>query len=104
MTNRRLAPLLVLGLIGYGGFFFLFRNTDPAAKWDFELDRAAAIEKAKTAAAACGYTEPIQAATVVTEYNRDDEYYLSRQANPLFDSLFTPVKAQVTLSGAQSGS
>jgi serine phosphatase RsbU (regulator of sigma subunit) len=104
MTNRRLAPLLVLGLIGYGGLFFLFHKTNPAARWNFEMDRAAAIEKAKAAAADYGYTEPIRAATVTTEYHRDDEYYLSRQANPLLDSLLTPVKARVNLAGAQSGS
>ncbi len=103
MTNRRLAPLLVLGLIGYGGLFFLFRKTNPAARWNFEMDRAAAVEKAKAAAAAYGYTGPIRAATVTTEYHRDDEYYLSRQANPLLDSIFTPVKARVNLIGAQSG-
>ena len=94
MTNRRLVTLLVLGLIGYGGLFFLFRKTNPAARWNFEMDRAAAIEIATAAAAAHGYTAPIRAATVKIEYHRDDEYYLSRQANPLIDSLFTPVKAR----------
>jgi serine phosphatase RsbU (regulator of sigma subunit) len=104
MTNRRLVTLLVLGLIGYGGLFFLFRKTNPAARWNFEMDRAAAIEIATAAAAAHGYTAPIRAATVTIEYHRDDEYYLSRQTNPLIDSLFTPVKARVNLAGAQSGS
>src|SRR5262245_7040274 len=104
MTNRRLVTLLVLGLIGYGGLFFLFRKTNPAARWNFELDRAAAIEKAKAVAAAYGYTAPIKAASVKIEYHRDDEYYLSRQANPLLDSPFTPLKARVNLTFAQSGS
>jgi len=104
MTTRRLATLLVLGLIGYGGLFFLFRKTNPAARWGFGMDRAAAIEKAKAAAAAYGYTAPIKAASVKIEYHRDDEYYLSRQANPLLDSPFTPLKARVNLTFAQSGS
>jgi phosphoserine phosphatase RsbU/P len=104
MTNRRLVTLFVLGLIGYGGLFFLFRKTNPAAKWNFEMDRAAAIERAKAAASSHGYAEPIQSATVKIEYHHDDEYYLSRQANPMLDSLFTPVKARVNLTGAQSGS
>src|SRR5262245_38185921 len=104
MTNRRLMTLLVLGLIGYGGFFLLFRKTNPAARWNFEMDRAAAIERTKAAAASYGYNEPIQSATVMTEYHRDDEYYLSRQANPLLDSLFTPVQEIVNLAGAKSGS
>src|SRR5262247_4134425 len=104
MTNRRLVTLFVLGLISYGGLFFLFRKTNPAARWNFEMDRAAAIERAKAAATSYGYNEPIQSAAVRTEYHRDDEYYLSRQANPLLDSLFTPVKALVNLNVAQSGS
>ena len=104
MTNRRLVTLIVLGLIGYGGLFFLFRKTNPAARWNFEMDRAAAIEIATAAAAAHGYTAPIRAATVKIEYHRDDEYYLSRQSNPLIDSLFTPLKARVNLADAQSGS
>src|SRR5262245_24854363 len=104
MTNRRLMTLLVLGLIGYGGLFLLFRKTSPAARWNFEMDRAAAIERTKAAAASYGYNEPIQTAIVMTEYHRDDEYYLSRQANPLLDSLFTPVKALVNLNVAKSGS
>jgi len=104
MTNRRLMTLFVLGLIGYGGLFLLFRKANPAARWNFEMDRAAAIERAKAAASSYGYAGPIRSATVVIEYHRDDEYYLSRQASPLLDSLFTPLKAQVNLSGAQSGS
>ncbi len=104
MTNRRLVTLFVLGLIGYGGLFFLFRKTNPAARWNFEMNRAAAIERAKAAASSYGYNEPIQSATVRTEYHLDDEYYLSRQADPLLDSLFTPVKALVNLNGAKSGS
>jgi phosphoserine phosphatase RsbU/P len=96
--------LFVLGLIGYGGLFLLFRRASPAARWNFEMDRAAAIERTKAAAASYGYNEPIQTAIVMTEYHRDDEYYLSRQANPLLDSLFTPVKALVNLNVAKSGS
>jgi phosphoserine phosphatase RsbU/P len=104
MTNRRLMTLLVLGLIGYGGLFPLFRKTNPAAGWNFEMDRAAAIERAKEAASSYGYAGPIRSTTVVIEYHRDDEYYLSRQASPLLDSLFTPVKALVNLRGAKSDS
>ena len=58
MTNRRLVTLLVLGLIGYGGLFFLFRKTNPAARWNFEMDRAAAIDIAKAAAAASAIRRP----------------------------------------------
>jgi serine phosphatase RsbU (regulator of sigma subunit) len=104
MTNRRLMTLFVLGLIGYGGLFLLFRKASPAASWNFEMDRAAAIERAKAAASSYGYAGPIRTTTVIIEYHRDDEYYLSRQASPLLDSLFTPLKALVNLSGAQPGS
>src|SRR5262245_46713046 len=104
MTNRRLVTLFVLALIGYSGLFFLFRKTNPAARWNFELDRAAAIAKVKAAATSYGYAAPIQTEAVTVEYHRDDEYYLSRQANPLLNSLFTPLKVQVRLADAKSGS
>ena len=104
MTNRRLLTLFILGLIGYGGLFFLFRKTNPAARWNFEMDRAAAIERVKTAAPSYGYAAPVQHEAVTIEYRRDDEYYLSRQANPLLNSIFTPLKVQVRLADAKSGS
>src|SRR5215510_7239405 len=104
MNNRRLVILILLALIGYGALFLLFRKTNPAARWNFELDRAAAIERVKTAAPSYGYTAPVQNEVVTIEYHRDDEYYLSRQANPLLNSLFTPLKVQVRLAYAKSGS
>src|SRR5215510_409357 len=104
MINRRLVTLFVLGVIGYAGLFFLFRRANPAARWNFEMDRAAAIERARVAAASYGYTEPINSSTVTFAYNRGDEYYLSRHADPPLDSRFTPLKTQVDLIGAKPGS
>src|SRR5262245_47620730 len=104
MTNHRLMTLLALGLIGYGGLFFLFRKTHPAARWNFEIDRAAVIEKVKAAASSYGYASPAQSITINVKYSRDDEYYLSSQAGALFTSLFTPLKAEVNLYGAKPGS
>src|SRR5215813_14496723 len=103
MTNRRLVTLILLALIGYAGLFLLFRKTNPGARWDIELDRAAAIERVKTAAPSYGYTAPVQTEAVTIEYHRDDEYYLSRQAHPLLNSIFTPLKVQVRLADAKSG-
>lgn len=104
MTNRRLATLFLLALIGYGGLFLLFGKTNPAARWNFEMNRAMAIERVKAVASAYGYTAPIQTEAAVIEYHRGDEYYLSRRANPLLDALFTPLKARVSLADARSGS
>ncbi|HEX5083880.1 MAG TPA: SpoIIE family protein phosphatase [Blastocatellia bacterium] len=105
MTNRRLITLFVLALIGYGGLFLLFSRANPAAQWKFELDRAAAIEKAKAAASSYGYTEPVKYAKVEIEYHRGDEYYyVSHQPGLLPGGLFTPLKAHVSLIGVKSGS
>ena len=104
MTNRRLVTLFVLALIGYCGLFFLFRKTNPAARWNFEMDRASAIERVKASASSYGYTAPVQTESVTIDYHRNDEYYLSRQANPLLDSIFTPLKVQVGLADPKSGS
>jgi serine phosphatase RsbU (regulator of sigma subunit) len=102
MTNRRLITLFVLALIGYGGLFFLFRRTNPAARWGFEMDRAAMIEKVKAAASSYGYTEPVKYVNIELEYNHDNEYYFSSQAVSPLNLPFTPLIAQVTLSGAKS--
>jgi len=104
MTNRRLLTLSILALIGYCGLFLLFPKTNPAARWNFEMDRAAAIEKAKAAAASYGPTALSLAENVRVDYQRADEYYLSRQASPLLNSLFTPLTARVRLADAKSGS
>jgi serine phosphatase RsbU (regulator of sigma subunit) len=102
MTKRRLVTLFVIALIGYGGLFFLFRKTNPAARWNFEMDRAAAIERVKAAASSYGYTSPVQSVKIEVEYHRSDEYYFSRQTGPLFTPLFTPLKAEVNLYGEKS--
>jgi phosphoserine phosphatase RsbU/P len=104
MTNRRLVTLFVLALIGYGGLFILFRKTNPAARWNLEIDRDSAIERVKASASSYGYTAPVQTESVTIDYHRSDEYYLSRQANPLLNSLFTPLKLKVGLADAKSGS
>lgn len=107
MTNRRLVTLFVIALIGYGGLFFLFPKTNPAARWNFAMDRAAAIEQVKAAAPSYGYALSASdgpTAFVKVEYQRHDEYYLSRQANPLLDSIFTPLKVQVRLTEPKSSS
>jgi len=103
MTNRRLVTLSLLALIGYCGLFFLFPKTNPASRWNFELDRAAAIERAKAVAASYGHTTLSQAGTVRVDYQRADEYYLSRQSSPLLNSLFTPLTVRVRLADAKSG-
>jgi hypothetical protein len=104
MTNRRLVTLLVLALIGYCGLFFLFRKTSPAARWNFEMDRVTAIERVKAAAHSYGYAAPIQVESVQIDYHLGAEYYISRQADPLLNSIFTPLKARVRLTDAKSGS
>src|SRR5262245_20658916 len=104
MTNRRLVTLFVLALIGYGGLFFLFRKTNPAARWNLEIDRASAIERVKASAASYGYTAPVLTESATIDYHRSDEYYLSRQSSPLLNSLFTPLKIRVGLADSKSGS
>ncbi|HEY8461971.1 MAG TPA: PP2C family protein-serine/threonine phosphatase [Blastocatellia bacterium] len=104
MTYRRLLTLFVLALTGYGGLFFLFPKTNPAARWNFGMDRAAMIEKAKAAASLYGYAEPVRYARIEIGYNRADEYYFSRLTGAPLDSIITPLKARVTLVGRKSGS
>jgi sigma-B regulation protein RsbU (phosphoserine phosphatase) len=103
MTTRRLIVLFAFALIGYCGLFLLFPRTNVAARWNFGLDRGAAIEKAKEAARFYGYNAIYENASVVVEYNRTVEDYLHRQSNPLLGSLLSPLTARVMLNDASSG-
>src|SRR5262245_35727062 len=101
MNNRRLVILSVLAVIGYIGLFLIFPQTNPAARWNLELDRDEAIAKAEAVAVANGFTPSKRADDVAVEYRRDDEYYRSRQANPILESLLTPLTARIRLVDAK---
>lgn len=103
MTNRRLATLFVLAIIGYSGLFFLFPRTNPAALWNFGLDRAAAVDKVKAVAPSYGFTASSQTESVRVDYHRTDEYYLSRRSGALLDTLVTPLSVRVKLTDPKSG-
>jgi serine phosphatase RsbU (regulator of sigma subunit) len=103
MTPRRLLILFAFALIGYGGLFFLFPRLNPAARWNFKLNRAAAIDKTKATAPSSGFSAASQYETVVTEYSRAVEYYLAKQTDPLLGPLLSPVSARVRLNDAPAG-
>lgn len=101
--NRSLPALLVAGVIGYALFFFLFPRLSTAPRWGYELDRAAAIAKAREHAAAFGVDASNWRAVVSTRYNRTSEYYLAQEPNPLGGALLSPLTAVVTLSDVRAG-
>ncbi len=103
MKTGRLLVLFALALLGYGGLFFLFPKTNPAAGWKFEMDRAAAVDKAKAIAPSFGYTATGQTESVSMEYNRSIEYYLAKQSNPLLGSLLSPLTTRVRLNDGRFG-
>ncbi len=103
MKTRHLPVLFALALVGYCGLFFLFPRTNPAARWGFELDRAAAIDKAKATASSHGFSANDQTESVVVGYDRSVEHYLAKQTNPLLDPLLSPLTARVRLTDKKSG-
>jgi Tfp pilus assembly PilM family ATPase len=84
-------------VISYCGLFFIFPKTNPAARWKLELSRDAAINRAEAVASDYGFMVSKRTDDVIIEYKRDDEFYLSRQANPLLDSLLTPLTARIRM-------
>jgi serine phosphatase RsbU (regulator of sigma subunit) len=96
--KRSLLLLLVAGVIGYALLFPLFAKLSAATRWGFELDRAEAVAKAKAHAAAFGVDITGGRAVVNTRYNREHEFYLSRETNPLGGGLLSALTVIVTLS------
>jgi len=97
MTRRRLLVLLTLALAGYAALFLFFPRYSGAARWGYRLDRASAIAKAREAAARFGVAAAGWKAFATTTYDRQIEYYFTRQPNPIVASLLSPITNSVWL-------
>src|SRR5262252_5423438 len=99
MPFRRLLPILVFALLGYGVFFLLFPRVDPAARWGVAIDRKAAVVRAREAASRFGQDVEGWRAMVTARYNRSLEYYIFSHddtgAGSLAARLLTPVSISV---------
>src|SRR5215475_4993942 len=103
MLNRRWLALLIAGLIGYSITIILFPKVDPAAQWNFALDRSSAIAKARESAGSVGINVSGWSAKVRASYHRETEYFLSRHPGYSNSSLLSPVTVTVKLNGPRSG-
>lgn len=101
--NGSLLLLLVAGIIGYALLFPLFARLSAATRWGFELDRAAAIARAKEHAAAFGVDVSGWRAVVNTRHNRQSDFYLVREPNPLGGGLLSSLTAVVAFADARTG-
>lgn len=101
--NRTLFTLLAAGVLGYALLFPLFTRLSPAARWRYELDRAAAIARAKEHAAAFGTDAANWRAMVSTRFIRENDYYLAQEPNPLGGTLLSSLTAVVALSDTHTG-
>lgn len=100
--KRGLLLLSVAGVIGYALLFPLFARFSAATGWGFALDRAAAIAKARAHAAAFGVDASGGRVIVSTRYNREYDFYRSREPHPLGGELLSALTTMVTLADAQA--
>ncbi|MGH9840859.1 MAG: PP2C family protein-serine/threonine phosphatase, partial [Blastocatellia bacterium] len=101
--NRRLLQLLPPALIGYVLLFTLFPRTSPAARWNHQLDRAAAIAKAREAAAKAGLDTSNWNVLVKAGNERFLERYLTQEKSPIFASHLTTVTTTVRFTDLRTG-
>jgi hypothetical protein len=103
MTSPRLPALIVIALIGYSLTFLLLPKFNPASRWGFTLDRETAIAKAKTIADQLGLNTQGAATFVTARYDRNVEYYLSKQPQSPASQLLTPITVWVKFTDQRTG-
>ncbi len=98
MNKPNWLTLIALAVVGYGAFFALYPRFSPATQWNYQLDRARAINRAHEITKSFGLDTTGWDAQVQTRRQRDDQhtYYLRQQPLPvvaaLLPSLLTEVK------------
>ena len=102
MLNRGWLALLFAGLSGYAVTLVLFPKVDPAAGWNFSLNRNSAIAKARESAGTFGINASDWSARVRARYHRNNEYFLSRYPGYSSSGLLSPVDVTVILSDLHS--
>lgn len=103
MLNRRWLISLIVALIGYSTAIILFPRVEPAARWNFTLDRDTAIKKAREAATRIGVDTTGWKPFVSSSYNHATEYYLGRYPNSLGSGFLFPVRVSVKLLDTRTG-
>src|SRR5262245_8046433 len=103
MSARRSLLLVIIAVICYLLTFFLFSKFNLASRWNFSIDRNAAIAKAKTAAELLGYEIQNSGTMVSAKYYRTLEYYLAKPEILPAAKLLTGQKARVTFSDYKTG-
>lgn len=85
MSNRRFYIAAVLGIIGYALLLLLTPRANPVVEWNYRLDRAAAIARARQAVADFGIDASSWRAYVGARYQRSVDYYLTVRRSPAPD-------------------
>ncbi len=102
MTQRRILLLLLIAVAGYGALAFLFPRTHPAVGWRSQMDRSLAIELAKKEAERQGLDPRDWKTGIESAVQRNSEYYLNRDPNPVIGPLLSPTVTRVTLAKHQA--
>ncbi len=104
MIYRRLPVLLFIAFCGCLITSILFPRFNPAARWDFVIDRDSAIAKAYVLSSQLGIDTKGWTPLVVARQNRAVEYYLSKQPDSQLSQMLTPVTVSVKLVNYHTGS
>lgn len=99
MTQQRWLILFLLAFLGYGALGWFYPRTSPAVTWNYQLDRARAIERARAVAQQFGVNTNGWYIKIKTNRIRGAvAYYLRQQPAPLVTQLFTPLTTDVSFS------
>jgi len=103
MIERRLLLPLLLGLVSYAALATLIPRLHPQREWDYRLDRATSIARAREQATRRGLDASAWTAQVTTSYQSTAEYYLASRRDDAARSLISSINTTVMLAEPGSG-
>ena len=97
MTTRQWLVLLLLGAFGYGALAYLFPRFDPAAKWQYQLDRNQLLTQAQAFAAEQGIDVSTWTRSLQSSRERHHERYLrDHLPDALTAAFLSPLTTQIS--------
>lgn len=98
MNRRRLTLLILLAVAGYGALALLAPRFNPAARWNFLLDRPSAIARAREEARRSGLDVAHWQAVVTSAYQGPTAYFMTRHPASAKKAMLSPVVVSVMLA------
>jgi hypothetical protein len=104
MSRQRWITLFILAVAGYGALALLYPRFSPARDYQYQLDRARALQRAHEIAHEFGVNTQGWRERVSVTRDRENPlaYYLRQQPAPAVTSFFSPFQTLVTFSAPAS--